>query len=176
MKWYLSNTGTLSQSQIDDSIELTETEAQQVIDAKRVGKLTLVKDASLFIRDQYSEEEQKYIDYKADKYELDEFEYADDASETIKTAATYQDLYDLKKITEEKYLEYLSADMRMKRDSLLAEVDRVATNQIWFASLNDEQKTELAQYRQALLDVPQQSKFPQQIDWPEAPAELSQDD
>ena len=53
------------------------------------------------------------------------------------------------------------------RDQLLAPVDRV--NPVWYASLTAEQQTELAHYRQALLDVPQQESFPSNISWPTKP-------
>lgn len=36
-------------------------------------------------------------------------------------------------------------------------------------SVLDEQKAELATYRQALLDVPQQEGFPSEVTWPDKP-------
>jgi hypothetical protein len=60
-----------------------------------------------------------------------------------------------------------AAAAREIRDQQLAHVDRV--NPIWYASLTAEQQTELAQYRQALLDVPQQESFPGNISWPTKP-------
>jgi hypothetical protein len=56
---------------------------------------------------------------------------------------------------------------RQLRNSLLASVDQI--NPVWFNSLTTQQQTELAEYRQALLDVPQQSGFPTQVNWPAKP-------
>lgn len=56
---------------------------------------------------------------------------------------------------------------RQQRNDRLAEVDRV--NPVWYNSLTQEQQQELIVYRQALLDVPQQSGFPEAIDWPAKP-------
>jgi hypothetical protein len=59
---------------------------------------------------------------------------------------------------------------RQQRDQLLSAIDRI--NPIWYASLTQEQQTELASYRQSLLDVPQQAGFPVTIEWPTKPAWL----
>jgi hypothetical protein len=56
---------------------------------------------------------------------------------------------------------------RQHRNLLLTAVDRI--NPVWFNSLTIQQQTELAEYRQALLDVPQQSGFPTQVNWPAKP-------
>jgi hypothetical protein len=63
----------------------------------------------------------------------------------------------------------LSGQLRMKRDSLLAEVDAIAGNALRWAALSAEQQNAWAAYRQALLDVPQQSGFPNNIAWPARP-------
>lgn len=60
-----------------------------------------------------------------------------------------------------------SAQARSQRDQRLADVDRV--NPVWYNSLTAEQQAELATYRQALLDVPQQPGFPAQLEWPAKP-------
>ena len=60
--------------------------------------------------------------------------------------------------------------MRSLRDQMLSQVDRV--NPVRYATLTDQQKTELAGYRQALLDVPQQTNFPTAVSWPAKPAWL----
>jgi hypothetical protein len=57
--------------------------------------------------------------------------------------------------------------IRQHRDQLLGLVDRI--NPVWYASLSSEQQQELAGYRQALLDVPQQTGFPINIVWPAKP-------
>lgn len=59
---------------------------------------------------------------------------------------------------------------RQHRDRLLSRVDQV--NPVRFASLTGEQQTELADYRLALLAVPQQSGFPAEVIWPEPPTWL----
>jgi len=67
-------------------------------------------------------------------------------------------------------LEYNSAVARQQRDELLGLVDRV--NPVRYATLTDQQQAELASYRQALLDVPQQMGFPTDVVWPAKPAWL----
>jgi hypothetical protein len=59
---------------------------------------------------------------------------------------------------------------RQLRNNLLAAVDRI--NPVWYASLTAEQQTELNQYRQALLDVPQQTGWPESVTWPSQPTWL----
>lgn len=59
---------------------------------------------------------------------------------------------------------------RAERDQLLASVDRV--NPVRYASLSEQQQQDLIAYRQALLDVPQQTEFPDNIVWPEQPTWL----
>jgi hypothetical protein len=63
--------------------------------------------------------------------------------------------------------DYSCVVYRQQRDNLLAAVDRV--NPVRYATLTDQQKTELAGYRQALLDVPQQTGFPTDTSWPAKP-------
>lgn len=66
--------------------------------------------------------------------------------------------------------DHLVEQTRMQRNQLLSAVDRV--NPIWYAALSLEQQQELITYRQALLDVPQQSSFPEAVIWPSKPAWL----
>jgi len=63
--------------------------------------------------------------------------------------------------------EFTAIELRRLRDQELQSIDRV--NPVWFYDLTDIQKQELEQYRQALLDVPQQAGFPQEIQWPDKP-------
>ena len=56
---------------------------------------------------------------------------------------------------------------RKTRDRLLAAIDRV--NPIWYVSLGVERQVALQEYRQALLAVPQQPGFPDQVIWPTKP-------
>lgn len=65
--------------------------------------------------------------------------------------------------------EQLAGMIRYQRDELLKELDAVVSNPMRYASFTDEQKAELAAYRQALLDVPQQDSFPNGVEWPSKP-------
>jgi hypothetical protein len=56
---------------------------------------------------------------------------------------------------------------RDQRNALLAEIDRISATR--FASLTESQQQELQDYRQALLDVPQQAGFPESVTWPTKP-------
>lgn len=60
--------------------------------------------------------------------------------------------------------------LRQQRNLLLTDVDRV--NPIRYETLTDQQRADLKTYRQALLDVPQQPNFPQDVIWPHKPAWL----
>ena len=57
--------------------------------------------------------------------------------------------------------------LRFNRDALLSRVDRV--NPTWYNTLTEQQRSDLAEYRQALLDVPQQPGFPESVVWPTQP-------
>ncbi len=59
---------------------------------------------------------------------------------------------------------------RRSRNMMLSAVDRV--NPIWYASLDVERQVALQEYRQALLAVPQQPGFPDQVIWPTKPSWL----
>ena len=63
----------------------------------------------------------------------------------------------------------LSEDIRASRDRLLSEVDAVASNVLRWADLDGTTQTAWGKYRQNLLDVPQQSGFPQKVTWPTKP-------
>lgn len=65
--------------------------------------------------------------------------------------------------------EQLAANARGQRDNLLFEVDSIVGNPLRWASFTTEQQTAWANYRQALLDVPQQAGFPNTINWPTKP-------
>jgi len=58
---------------------------------------------------------------------------------------------------------------RAQRDQKLAALDNIVSNPLRWAGYTDEQKTEFATYRQALLDVPQQEGFPAKVEWPVMP-------
>ena len=81
---------------------------------------------------------------------------------------------DAVELTQEEFetlsLENTIRTERARRDSLLlAVVD--AMNPMRWELLTDDEKQSWRDYRQALLDVPQQPGFPQEIDWPVAPDE-----
>jgi hypothetical protein len=62
-----------------------------------------------------------------------------------------------------------AANIRAQRDSLLLEVDDIAGNALRWAALDAETQAAWAAYRQALLDVPQQAGFPDNVTWPVKP-------
>jgi hypothetical protein len=58
---------------------------------------------------------------------------------------------------------------RLQRDALLSEVDSIVGNPLRWASFSQAQQQAWSNYRQALLDVPQQAGFPNTINWPTKP-------
>ena len=71
--------------------------------------------------------------------------------------------------TQEELDAAAAADVRADRDGRLLEVDAVAGNALRWAALDADTQAAWATYRQALLDVPQQSGFPHDITWPTKP-------
>jgi hypothetical protein len=65
--------------------------------------------------------------------------------------------------------EELAQQARWKRNALLQEIDNIVSNPLRWASFSQTQQTAWADYRQALLDVPQQAGFPNTITWPIKP-------
>jgi hypothetical protein len=65
--------------------------------------------------------------------------------------------------------EQLAENARGHRDNLLSEMDKIVGNPLRWASFSQAQQTTWANYRQALLDVPQQAGFPNTINWPTKP-------
>lgn len=69
---------------------------------------------------------------------------------------------------EEQWRKDLPDGIRRDRDRFLQlTVDKL--NALRWAQLSEIQKKEAQEYRQALLDVPQQSGFPENVQWPEMP-------
>ena len=63
-----------------------------------------------------------------------------------------------------------ASQVRYDRDyALLTEVDPLVSNPLRWADIPSSKQTEWAQYRTDLLNVPQQSGFPNTISWPEKP-------
>lgn len=60
--------------------------------------------------------------------------------------------------------------VRNHRDQLLIMMDVVVGNNLRWGDMSEEKQAEWSVYRQALLDVPQQSGFPLDVVWPEKPA------
>ena len=64
----------------------------------------------------------------------------------------------------------LSANLRGLRDQKLTqEVDPIVTNPLRWAELTDAKQAEWTQYRTDLLNLPEQSGFPNNITWPTKP-------
>lgn len=69
-----------------------------------------------------------------------------------------------------KNSEAVARKVRITRNEKLRdEVDPIAENALRWASLPEEDQQAWATYRQALLDVPQQDSFPDQVVWPTKP-------
>jgi hypothetical protein len=59
---------------------------------------------------------------------------------------------------------------REKRDALLlSNVDPIVSNTLRLNDMSEDKRTEWTSYRQALLDIPEQSGFPNDITWPTKP-------
>ncbi len=72
--------------------------------------------------------------------------------------------------TQEELDAAAAVEARDDRDTRLLEVDAVAGNALRWAALDAATQSEWATYRQALLDVPQQVGFPNDITWPQEPS------
>lgn len=59
---------------------------------------------------------------------------------------------------------------KLRNETLRNDVDSVSV--IRYAELTDEQKQDLITYRQALLDLPQQATWPNNVIWPSKPTWL----
>jgi len=65
----------------------------------------------------------------------------------------------------------VAAFERDTRDvKLVLEVDPIVSNPLRWGDLSEQEQTEVSAYRTALLDVPQQSGFPNTISWPTKPS------
>ena len=64
----------------------------------------------------------------------------------------------------------LAANLRSQRDQkLLHEVDPLVTNPLRWGDLTESKQAEWTQYRTNLLNLPEQSGFPNDITWPTKP-------
>jgi hypothetical protein len=56
-----------------------------------------------------------------------------------------------------------------RNEKLLQEVDPLVTNPLRWAELTEDKQAEWTQYRTDLLNIPEQSGFPNTITWPTKP-------
>ena len=64
----------------------------------------------------------------------------------------------------------LAASLRAQRDEkLVTEVDPIVSNPLRWNELTEAKQTEWTQYRTNLLNLPQQSGFPNTVTWPTKP-------
>ena len=72
--------------------------------------------------------------------------------------------------TQAQLDEALSGHLRAQRDDMLVEeVDPIVTNPLRWAELTDAKQAEWTQYRTDLLNLPDQSGFPNSVTWPTKP-------
>ena len=70
-------------------------------------------------------------------------------------------------------LEQRKNQQRTKRNQLLSQLDALISNPLRWASIDEQEKNAIANYRTFLLAVPQQEGFPDNITWPESPMLIS---
>ena len=70
----------------------------------------------------------------------------------------------------DEIFESLESLARTKRDLLLTKLDTIVSNPIRYQTFSEETIVALTIYRQKLLDLPDQEKFPNQIVWPVIPS------
>lgn len=76
--------------------------------------------------------------------------------------------------TAEQLTAEMAKKVRADRDRILRTVvDPLASNPLRWGDLTPEQQQAWADYRRALLDVPQQAGFPENVIWPTAPNEVT---
>tara|TARA_R110001592_G_scaffold264919_1_gene530430 strand:+ start:1127 stop:1411 length:285 start_codon:yes stop_codon:yes gene_type:complete len=77
-------------------------------------------------------------------------------------------------LTEEEIahgaLERIKSRREERNRILLAEVDPIVSNALRWNDMTDAKRTEWTNYRQALLDVPAQDGYPDNITWPTKPS------
>ena len=72
--------------------------------------------------------------------------------------------------TQEELDAELAASLRAQRDEkLLTEVDPIVSNPLRWNDLTEAKQTEWTQYRTDLLNLPEQSGFPNTVTWPTKP-------
>lgn len=103
--------------------------------------------------------------------ELGIFEYLSQDGEVSKTDSIKQ-LIEIGKYTFDEGSAIQAGLVRGMRNTRLRELDILATNHLRMSDLSSTQVEELKQYRKLLLDVPEQSSFPWEINWPHIPEVL----
>jgi hypothetical protein len=73
----------------------------------------------------------------------------------------------------EPTLEQRKNQQRTKRNQLLSQLDALISNPLRWASIDEQEKDAIANYRLSLLAVPQQEGFPDNVIWPESPTLIS---
>lgn len=71
--------------------------------------------------------------------------------------------------TAEELRAEMELEIRSERNFYLEEMDLIVANPLRWAAMTTEQQNAWSTYRQELLDVPQQSGFPETISWPTKP-------
>jgi len=72
--------------------------------------------------------------------------------------------------TSEEIITQQAAEIRDTRDTKLKNnVDPIVSNALRWSELTEEKKTAWTEYRRALLDITNQSGFPQNVTWPTCP-------
>ena len=108
-------------------------------------------------------------DYGWIDYTLD----IDDPDNTIDNSALLTLIGDDKQAYVTPTAEEVTAEKamfaRMHRNFLLGEMDSILSNPLRWNAMSSEEQTSWTTYRQALLDVPAQSGFPETISWPTKP-------
>lgn len=107
-----------------------------------------------------------WIPYTLDPADTDMTVNNDDLLAAMKTAG---DVAAYVPPTQAELDAALAEQLRVERNGLLTEVDAIAGNALRWATLSAEQQDAWAVYRQALLDVPQQAGFPNDVVWPVKP-------
>jgi hypothetical protein len=73
-------------------------------------------------------------------------------------------------IPEEVIVNNIAANVRLKRNQKLAELDVILSNPLRWEAMSEEKKEEFRLYRQALLDIPTQDGFPKVVFFPQVPS------
>ena len=66
-------------------------------------------------------------------------------------------------------LERIKGEREIRDKILVEEVDPIVSNTLRWNDMTDAKRTEWTNYRQALLDVPAQDGYPDNITWPTKP-------